>query len=180
MPISRAASTTARTESLPRRWPSGRESPRWRAHRPFPSITIATWRGSRSGSSDRAGNSLSGSDEAMNRGSRRGIPPRGGRLARGSDLHYLGFLGRQHFVDLLDVFGGMLLDLSLGGAQRIVIDFFVLMHFLELVVGVAAMVAHRNPEFLGGLVHVAHQFLAPLLGQFRNRHADDLAVVDRS
>src|SRR3990172_1286007 len=45
MPISRAHSTTARTERMPIRCPSTRGSPRSLAQRPFPSMMMATWRG---------------------------------------------------------------------------------------------------------------------------------------
>src|SRR5512134_3562013 len=46
IPSSRAHSTTARTARIPMRCPSTRGSPRSFAHRPFPSMMTATWRGS--------------------------------------------------------------------------------------------------------------------------------------
>src|SRR5215471_17551675 len=47
MPIFRLISTMARTEVFPRRCPSIRFLPRSFAHRPLPSIMMATCRGSR-------------------------------------------------------------------------------------------------------------------------------------
>src|SRR3990172_5262852 len=45
MPSSCAARTTARTDSMPARWPSMRSRPRCFAQRPLPSMMTATWRG---------------------------------------------------------------------------------------------------------------------------------------
>ena len=47
-PIWMAPEITSNKESSPRAWPSVRDSPRALAHRPLPSMTIATWRGTRS------------------------------------------------------------------------------------------------------------------------------------
>ena len=47
-PISIAPSTTSNSECSPCSWPTVRGSPRCLAHRPLPSITIATWRGTSS------------------------------------------------------------------------------------------------------------------------------------
>src|SRR5208282_5271537 len=151
IPSSRAASTTARTESLPRRWPSERASPRLVAHRPLPSITIATWRGNRAGSSERSGNSSSGSEVSTSCCKRRapgftGLSP--GR--RDSNLHNLRLFGGEHFVELLDELDSELLNLGLRSAEIV----------------------------LGQLSHVTDQLLAPFLGQRRNRKPDHLAVVD--
>ncbi len=57
-PISMAPSTTSKSECSPRSWPAVRGRPRSFAHRPLPSITIATWRGTRSAGT--AGRSRSG------------------------------------------------------------------------------------------------------------------------
>ena len=51
-PISRAARTTSCTAFAPRRWPSMRGIPLSLAHRPFPSMIMATWRGNAAGSID--------------------------------------------------------------------------------------------------------------------------------
>src|SRR5687768_6098548 len=50
MPSSRHASTASNRTSSPASWPWVRFSPRRRAHRPFPSMTTATWRGMREAS----------------------------------------------------------------------------------------------------------------------------------
>src|SRR5688572_27965304 len=50
MPSSRAPSTASKSASSPASWPWVRLRPRWRAQRPFPSITTATWRGMREAS----------------------------------------------------------------------------------------------------------------------------------
>src|SRR5208282_5042949 len=179
IPSSRAASTTARTESLPRRWPSERASPRLVAHRPLPSITIATWRGNRAGSSERSGNSSSGSEVSTSCCKRRapgftGLSP--GR--RDSNLHNLRLFGGEHFVELLDELDSELLNLGLRSAEIVLGQLFFLVQILEHVVGVAPMVPDRYAEILGRLAHVTDQVLAPFLGQLRNRKPDHLAVVD--
>ena len=53
----------------------------------------------------------------------------------------------------------------------------VLLQVFELVTGGAAQVAHRHPPLLGLVLHDLHQLLATLLGELRERQADDLAVV---
>src|SRR5688500_4664248 len=50
MPSSRPPSTASNSASSPASWPWVRFSPRRRAHRPFPSMTTATWRGMREAS----------------------------------------------------------------------------------------------------------------------------------
>ncbi len=44
-PASRHPATHSRTEAIPAWWPAERESPRWRAQRPFPSMITAMCRG---------------------------------------------------------------------------------------------------------------------------------------
>src|SRR5690348_15091872 len=177
MPSSRAVSTIARTESLPRRWPSLRLNPRRWAQRPLPSITIATCRGRRDGSSDRFGKSSKGNEIPTERD-----PKISGRRADAplkSDLHYFRLFGGQNLVDPLDKFRGELLHLGLGRAQVVVGNFLFLVEVLEHVVGVAAMVADRDAEVFGHLLDVLDQFFAALLGQLGNRNANDLPVVLR-
>src|SRR5262252_2333978 len=50
MPSSRHPSTASNRASSPASWPCVRFRPRWRAQRPLPSMTTATWRGMRDGS----------------------------------------------------------------------------------------------------------------------------------
>ena len=52
---------------------------------------------------------------------------------------------------------------------------FVLQHFLQMLVRVAANVAHGDLGRLGFLVHDFGQLLAALLGQRRHRHANQFA-----
>src|SRR4029078_6470282 len=82
------------------------DSPWDSAHRPLPSMMIATTRASRAA---------------------RGEPPSrsGGTVVRGtvaarSDLHYLGFLVLQELIDLLHVVVGEPLHLRLGAALLVV------------------------------------------------------------
>src|ERR1700722_9424136 len=96
-----------------------------------------------------------------------------------SDLHYLGFLGGQNFVELFDVLGGVLLDLGFGSADVVTSEQLILVHLLEFIVGVAPMVADRDPKFLGGLADVPHQLFAALFVELGNGNPDDLAVVHR-
>src|SRR5262249_51955446 len=91
MPRRRLVSTTARTESLPRWWPSMRLRPRCNAQRPLPSMMMATWRGRRSRS-------------------RPGVPV----LATRSDLHDLVFFGLENLIDAFDVLLGGLLRFFLA------------------------------------------------------------------
>ena len=57
-PMSSAPSTVSNSASSPAAWPSVRLSPCRFAHRPLPSITMATWRGIRRGS--RSGSTATG------------------------------------------------------------------------------------------------------------------------
>ena len=62
MPISRAPLTTSSSAVSPAAWPSVRGSPRALAQRPLPSMTQATWTGTRErSSSGGTGSGVSGS-----------------------------------------------------------------------------------------------------------------------
>ena len=74
---------------------------------------------------------------------------------------------------------GELLDLGLGATQIVLGDLAVLLGALELGVGVAADVAHGDPRVLGVVLALLDEVLAALLGQRRERQADDRAVVAR-
>src|SRR5215469_7865567 len=176
IPSSRAASTTARTESLPRRWPSLRPNPRRRANLPLPSITIATCRVRREGSSESSGKSLSGRVMATwLKSAARELAANAGR----SDLHNLGFLARQNLVDPLGKLGRELLNPGFRAAHLVVGSLLFLVQIFHHVVRVAAVIADADPEFLRDLPHVPHQLLAALLGQLRNRDADQLSIAHR-
>src|SRR5258708_26510040 len=91
MPSSLAPSTVRRTALAPWRWPSARGRPRARAHRPLPSMMMATCTG---GSRD------SGSEESTARAPSRFL-----------DLHDLLFFGGLRFVDLFYLVFGPALNL---------------------------------------------------------------------
>ena len=55
----------------------------------------------------------------------------------------------------------------------------VLLELLQVVHGVAADVARGDAALLGHVPNLLHELLAPLLGELRDREADDLAVVGR-
>src|SRR5262249_44834614 len=94
MPSSCAARTTRRSASTPRRWPSPRGRPRAAAQRPFPSMMIATWRGTSAGLD-------AGASEAVSVGT-----------VLMSDCHDLLFLGGEQLVDLGDLGVGRLLHIT--------------------------------------------------------------------
>src|SRR5262249_36885137 len=151
IPSSRAASTTARTESLPRRWPSLRPNPRRRAHLPLPSITIATCRGRREGSSESSGKSLSG------RGMATWLKSAAGELAANAGRQALPnprSLARQHFVDPLGELGRELLNPGFRAAHLVVGRLLFLVQIFHHIIRVAAMIADADPEFFGDLPHV--------------------------
>src|SRR5271156_1549091 len=98
---------------------------------------------------------------------------------RTSNLHDLRLFAAQNLVQLFDVLGGVILHLGFRTAKIIVSDVLFLMHLLEHLVGITSMVAHRDTKILRYLADMADQFLAPLLGQLRNRTANHLAIVNR-
>src|SRR5262249_46303030 len=142
MPRRRAVSTTARTEPLPRRWPSIRDIPRRCAQRPLPSMMTATWRGQPA----RAG-------------------PEGSTAGTTAHLHDLVFFGLQHLVQALGVLLGELLGLLLPAAQLVLREIAVALQLFEQLVRVAPMVAQRDAVLLRHLAHMLDQFAPPLLGE---------------
>src|ERR1700683_4873766 len=97
----------------------------------------------------------------------------------GSDLHYLRIFSGEDLVGLFDKLGGELLDLGFRSAQFVFGDLLVLVDILEHVIGVAAVIADGDPIILGGLLDMLHQLFATILGQLRNRNANNLAVILR-
>src|SRR3989475_1250510 len=152
-PASIAPSTTSRTAFMPARCPRGRGRCRSSAQRPLPSMMMATWRGTAPPSRICA---------------RRSSPM--------SDLHDLRLFGFDQLfhelhmvvVELLRVFLGVLL-VVLGDVLGL----------LDPVDRFGAGAAHADAPFLGELVHDLHQLLAALLREWRQRNADDVAVVRR-
>ena len=68
---------------------------------------------------------------------------------------------------------------ALRRALLVVADVAVLDELLEVPHHVAADVAHRDAALLRHRAHDLDELLAPLLGQLRDRQADELAVVRR-
>ena len=71
----------------------------------------------------------------------------------------------EQLVDLGDDLVGVLLELLLGPVEVVLAELAVLLERLELVAGLAADVAHRDPALLGPVLHHLHQLLAALLGE---------------
>src|SRR5262245_28229043 len=94
MPNSAQQVTVSRTDFTPARWPAIRGNPRARAHRPLPSMMIATCRGRRPGSRSNGGDFL---------------------LFAGEELIEFGDVGVGEFLDR----GRVALELVLG--QRLVV-----------------------------------------------------------
>src|SRR5215208_5436878 len=97
----------------------------------------------------------------------------------GSDLHDVGFFALQEVVDLADALVRELLHAALGGALLVVAHVPVPHQLLEVAHRVAADVAHRDPPLLRHVARQLDELLPPLLGQLRDRKADELAVVRR-
>ena len=66
-----------------------------------------------------------------------------------SDLHQLGFLGREYLVNLGDVLVGDGLDLRFCAAFFVLADHLFLQEFLDVVHGIAANIAHGNTPIFG-------------------------------
>src|SRR5829696_883906 len=94
-----------------------------------------------------------------------------------SHLEELGLLVLEQLVDRRHVALGDLLQLLLGPGDVVLADLAVLGHPVELVLGVPADVADRDLGVLGLAVGDLDELLAALLGQLRERHPDDRAVV---
>src|SRR6185437_5268532 len=113
-PASSDPSTTARTDFIPDLWPNGRGRLRSRAHRPLPSMMIATWRGT--APFTRIWASTSSAFMTPGRASR----------ARTSDLHDLGFFHLEQVFELGHVVVVQLLQILVG------VLLVVLRHLVEL------------------------------------------------
>src|SRR5215213_7111102 len=96
-----------------------------------------------------------------------------------SHLEQLGLLVPEQLVDGVGVLLGRRLQALLGTGHVVLSDLTVLLHPLELLLGVAAQVAHRDAALLGLVPRDLDVLLAPLLGELREDATDDLAVVGR-
>src|SRR5206468_7334546 len=88
------------------------------------------------------------------------------------------FLRVRELVDFLDRVVGELLYLMLQTLALILADVVLLLVLFQMVHAVAADVADCYASLLGILADELRQLLAPLLGQFRDRQTDHLAVDD--
>ena len=93
-----------------------------------------------------------------------------------SDFHDLRFFDVNELVELLDVLVVQLLHVFLG-APLLVLG--RVLELLELRDRLGAGMAHGDPAFLRQLVHHLDQIAAPLLGERRQGHADEVALRRR-
>src|SRR5919112_917086 len=105
------------------------------------------------------------------------VPPPSCPPARGSDLEQLGFLVLDHLVDRRHVPVGCLVELLPRPPDLVLAGLAVPRHLVQRVLGVPADVADGDLGLLALVPgHLAE--LAPaLLGQLREHHPDDHAVV---
>src|SRR5213596_1334819 len=150
-PASIAPSTASRTDVIPARWPSGRGSRRSRAQRPLPSMMMATWRGT-------APLTLT--------------CPR--RSSGTSDLHDLGFFGLHRLLDQLQVIVVELLHVLFRVLLVVLGD---VLGLLDAGDRLRPRVADGHVPVLRELVYDFDQLAAPVLGERRQRNADEVAVV---
>ena len=178
IPSSRAASTTARTESLPRRWPSQAGQPAPCGPAPIAvhhdrDMARQAFRIQRKVGKIIQWKRCQFATDLV-RSMMRLNPPGANQTSMTSASFAASTLSNFSMNSVVNC-----CTLASRGTQVVVGDLLFLVQLLEHIVGVAPMVADRDPEILGDLANVPHQFLAPLLGQFRDRHADQLAVVHR-
>src|SRR5258705_5833287 len=114
-PRSAQLSTVRTSASTPALWPKKRGMKRFLAHRPLPSITMATWRG---------------------------IVIRPASRWPALDGQDLRFFARRQPIDLGDVAVGELLQFVERAALFVLGDFLVLEQLLRMLVRIAAQVAH--------------------------------------
>ena len=150
------------------------------AQRALPSMMTATERTVSGRSASRAGFMLRSVRSLLRRFTRLLSGKRRIRPAEVSDLHDLLFLLLQEIVDPVDVLVGQLLEPVLRTPFLVVANVTVAHQLLQVVHAVPPDVAYGDPAFLGEVPHDLDELLAPLLGQLRDRQADELAVVRRA
>src|SRR5690606_4384700 len=94
-----------------------------------------------------------------------------------SDLEQLGFLALDQLVDLLDVLVGQRLQLLLGVVDVVLADLALLLQPLELFLGLAPQTTDDDLGVLTLALGDLDHFAAAFLGQLREHHANDRAVV---
>src|SRR5688500_4000046 len=153
-PTSTAPATTSRTARIPDRCPNGLGMRRSRAQRPFPSMMIATCRGTAPCTRICASRSASFVDCTA---------------PSDSDFHDLGFLVLQELVDLVHVFVVEFLQILLSVLHVV---FAHAVQLLEVIASHRAGMPNGNPTLLRQLVHDLHQLLPALLVHHGQRDAD--------
>src|SRR4051812_6573332 len=83
-------------------------------------------------------------------------------LGRSLDLHDLGFLAGESFVDLLDHLVGQVLNLGGEGVVLVLADVSLLFHAFQVLHSVAADIAHSHPRLLGVFVGDLGELMTPL------------------
>ena len=142
-----------------RLWPATRGRKRCFAQRPLPSMMMATWRGT----SPCVGNRLGRAGD-----SRVIRPPSARLLFAASSLSISAMCRSVSFCTS-----------SCARRSSSSDDLLLLEQLLQVLVGVAAQVAHGDPRVLGLVLHHLGQLLAALFGQRRHRHADQVALRRR-
>ena len=97
----------------------------------------------------------------------------------GLNLHELLILLGAHFVDLLDVFIGELLNVLFGLLLVVFGQFALLLGLLDEVNSIAADITDGDLRVLAVLFDLLGELFSALLGQLREDEADDAAVVLR-
>src|SRR5215475_5489385 len=142
MPMSVAARTTSRTAATPATCPACRGRWRLRAHRPLPSMMMATWRG---GLCMSCGAAAMVNDFPAGR----------------SYLHDLLLLAVEHLIDFLYVRVGQLLQFIAFVMMLVLADLVVLLELLEDFHAIPAHIADGDPRLLGVFGGELREFLAP-------------------
>src|SRR5579864_2548060 len=169
---------TGQIARTPTRRPATRGRWRCRAHRPLPSMMIPTCRGR---------SALAGGGIAAGAGGRCIVglwvrTPRRRRPFRRwsrSDLEDLSLLPLDGVVDSRDELIGDLLHVDELGGDLVLAHMALLLDAAQVVDLVATDVAHRDARLLGLAMDDLDQVLAALLGELRDRDADQLSVVAR-
>src|SRR5690606_35473912 len=144
MPRSRQKSTVRSAARAPARWPTTRGRRRRCAQRPLPSMMTARWRGTGAGA---------GEDMTVM------------RMADRSDRHQFLLLGLDHVIDIIDRLVADILNIVLGMTHVVLGDLLFLQQVVDLLVGVAADVAHGDLGVLALAGDDLAQLAAELLGE---------------
>src|SRR3954454_24854327 len=165
MPSSPAARTTRRNESTPRRCPSARGSPRAAAHRPFPSMMIATC----NGPSVRSGPSAAGA-AAFDIGESQGV-------LNGENFS---FLRRKQLIDF--GYGRVSRLLYVGGETLLIVlrDLVILLEILDCIETVTANMPDRDPCRFRVFVRDLYKLLASFFVEFGNPQTKHLSFGGRA